>query len=418
MARKIFNDGNGSKYGTQAGAHVKKGGSKGTAPKREEAYYAKNRSPVGQLQAKQVHRKATKQFSQYDTSAVRPKKGPGGKILAAVVIVIAAIAIFFLLNMFFHFVDFGGGETKTDIVAGKQVEVTVPEGSSTTAIAGILFDNDIIANERAFIDAVNARNAASSLKPGTYELTTLMDTDQLVDALVAGPTFYGQRVSIPEGSTIDETAAYVEQQAGIPAAEFLALARSAESYAADYPFLAGAYNNTMEGYLFPKTYDVPQGSTADAVIRMMLDQFVAECWNAGITYEGANGRSMSDLVIVASMIERESQLPDEMPLIASVVYNRLAQGIALQIDATVVYAMGDAYTGGAVTYENLEIDSPYNTYKNRGLPPGPICSPGIDTLKAAANPAQTDYLYYLMTDPEHHSFFATYDEFLAAKEAR
>ena len=151
----------------------------------------------------------------------------------------------------------------------------------------------------------------------------------------------------------------------------------------------------------------------------MLDQFQTEIEQAGISSSGANGHSLAEVVNVASMIQDETSVVDEMPTVASVIYNRLSQGIRLQIDATVVYALGESYTGGTVTYDDLEVDSPYNTYKNIGLPAGPINSPGIDALEAAANPASTSYLYYLApSGSASHQFFEDYDSFLAAKGAQ
>ncbi len=372
---------------------------------------------MGQLQARSVHSKATKMFSQYDTSAIQPKKGPGKKIAG---IVIAVVVVILVVLVATGVIGPFASPTKTGIVAGQNVEVKIPTGSSTSDISKLLYDNDVIDNEGNFKRVVSSHNADSSLKPGTYELTTLMDIDELVDTLVSGPDFYGTRLTIPEGLTVSETASIVESTLGISATDFVNAANSASTYAADYPFLSGVYNNSLEGYLFPKTYDVPDGATADSVIRMMLDQFQTELKQAGISTEGGKGVTLSEIVNVASMIQKETADTDEMSDVASVIYNRLNSGMALQIDATVVYALGSSYTGGSVTYDDLQIDSPYNTYKNTGLPAGPICSPGADALKAAANPSSTNYLYYLVTDSStgKHSFFDNYDAFLAAKGSR
>ncbi|MGI6220325.1 MAG: endolytic transglycosylase MltG [Coriobacteriales bacterium] len=405
MARNTFK-GSG-KYGAHVGAHTK-----GSSPKKDTPYYTKNRSPMGQLQGKQVHRKATKKFSQYDTSAIQPKKSKAGIPIVIIAIVIVAFLAWWFIHPHFQ-------NEKSDVVAGQQVEVTIPEGASTAAMAEQLYEADVIASERDFKNAAKAKGVDADLKPGTYQLVTLMDTDELLDTLAAGPGVYGTKLVVPEGTRIEDLAKTVESELGIPAADFIEQARTSSAYEADYPFVADAYDGSLEGYLFPKTYDVPDGANADQVIRMMLDQFETELAAAGLSTDGANGHSLAEIVTIASMIEGETSSPDELAKVASVIYNRLDQGMRLQIDATVVYALGDDYTGnGAVSYDDLEVDSPYNTYQNEGLPPGPINSPGIEAIKAAANPEQTDYLYYLMTGDDTHSFFVDYDEFLAAKEAQ
>ncbi len=380
-------------------------------PRKEEAYYARNRSPMQQIKARSVHRHATKRFSQYDTSAIRSKKSAVPRVIAVVVVIaaVAALAWWMATSVF--------ADDKSDVTAGLAVEVTIPEGSSTSTIADLLYDSDVIMNRNDFLSEVSAQGASSSLKPGTYELATLMDYGELVDLLIAGPDYYGTKLTIPEGLTLADTAEIVEETLGITTVEFLDFAQSADSYAEDYPFLEGASANSLEGYLFPKTYDVPDGASADDVIRMMLDQFDAEMSDAGISYDGANGMTFQEIVTIASMIENETSVTSEMATVASVIYNRLEVSMRLQIDATVVYAMGESYTGGAVTYEDLEIDSPYNTYQNDGLPPGPICSPGVDPIKAAVSPEETGYLYYVaLNDDGTHEFFEDYDSFLEAQQ--
>ncbi len=393
-------------------------------PKKEQAYYARNRTPIQQLRAKSVHKAATRRFSMYDTSAVRPKKRLLPRIIAIVVVVAAVV----LLVWWLATSVFGSSipAEKRNVEAGVAVEVTIPEGASTQEIADILYDANVAIDQKAFLKAVASYDASTSLKPGTYELVTVMDANELVETLVAGPAFYGTKLTIPEGLRIDEIAEIVETTLDISQSEFLELAGSADTYASDYPFLEGAYDNSLEGYLFPKTYDVLDGATADDVIRMMLDQFEKELSAVGISTSSAtdivvtaagNELTLSELVTIASMIEGETQVQSEMATVASVIYNRLAIPMRLQIDATVVYALGDSYTGDSVTYSDLEVDSPYNTYQNDGLPPGPISSPGIDTIVAAANPDDTNYLYYVALGTDGtHSFFEDYDSFLAAQQ--
>ncbi len=395
------------------GSDRKTGAHERSSSDREAQRYTKNRTTREQLHAKSIHRKATREFSRYDTSAVRPKKSIVPKVVIGIVVILVLVGA----GYFIYTSVLDSTPRKTDIVAGQDVEVTIPEGASASAIAQILYDSDVVADDDEFISAVAARDATSSLRPGTYQMTTLMDMDSLITMLIDGPTFYGNKLVIPEGQRIEETAAAVEAATSVSAQDFIDLAYSASDYVEDYPFLEGVYNNSMEGFLFPKTYDVPEDATADDIITMMLDQFEIELNQAGVSLEGTDTMSLFEIVTVASMIEGETSVSSEMPIVASVIYNRLAISMRLQIDATVVYAMGDSYTGGVVTYDDLEIDSPYNTYLYYGLPPGPISSPGIETILAAIQPEDTDYLYYVaLAGDGTHEFFTNYDEFLAAQQ--
>ena len=407
MSKKIFKD-NKNYNAMTGGSHLKSSNnSRNNVP-----YYAKNRSPMGQLQGRQVHKRATDMFSMYDTSAIKPKNN-GKKTAAIVLAILAVVVVVLLLANVFHLFE---PDPKADVTPGVEVSVTIPSGASTSQIAQTLFDNDVIRRSDDFTNAVKSKGVDSKLKPGTYTLLTLMDTDDLIETLVAGPAFYGTKLTIPEGYTISETAATVQSTLGISSEEFLKKCASASSYVDDYPFLKNAYNDSLEGYLFPKTYDVPDGATADTVIKMMLSQYETELNDLGLSSSGANGYSLAEITTIASMIQGETSETSEMATVASVIYNRLKQGIALQIDATVVYALGADYSGKSVTYDDLEVDSPYNTYKNAGLPPGPINSPGADALKAAMNPESTNYLYYLApTGSTTHKFFEDYDSFLEAK---
>jgi UPF0755 protein len=305
--------------------------------------------------------------------------------------------------------------------AGEEVSVFIPEGSTTAEIAGILRKADVISRESSFIGAVQARGVESKLQPGKYTLRTGMTDDEVIDALLAGQiqTEEGNKLTIPEGFTLEATAARVEEVCGIPADEFITEAHSADKYLADYPFLEGVYDNSLEGFLYPKTYIIPEGSGAEYVIRVLLDQFVIETADLDMSYAASKNLTLYDLVIMGSMIEKETATFEEYELVSSVLYNRLHEGMPLQICSTVVYAMGlENYDGHPLLESDLLIESPYNTYLNDSLPAGPICSPRVETIVAAAHPAETDYLYYVLTSEEGtHTFCATYEEFEIANAA-
>jgi UPF0755 protein len=175
----------------------------------------------------------------------------------------------------------------------------------------------------------------------------------------------------------------------------------------------------LEGFLYPKTYMIPEGSGAEYVIRVLLDQFAIETANLDLSHAASKNLTLYDLVIMGSMIEKETATFEEYELVSSVLYNRLHQNMPLQICSTVVYAMGlENYDGHPLLESDLLIDSPYNTYLNDSLPAGPICSPRVETIAAAAHPAETNYLYYVLTSEEGtHTFCATYEEFEIANAA-
>lgn len=301
------------------------------------------------------------------------------------------------------------------VEAGVEVSVTIPEGASGDTIASLLSDARVIDNPKDYYAAVNKLDAALSIKPGDYLLYTGQDPEDVVRQLVDGSNVEGTKLVVQEGLTLAQTAANVEAVYGIPVDEFTAQAK-ASNYVDDYPFLEGAYNDSLEGFLYPKTYTLGQDPSADDVIRALLGQFEKETAGLGLD-EGDTGLDLQQIVSMASLIERETAVADERPLVASVIYNRLAIDMPLQIDAAIVYARG----GGnqAVTYADLEIDSPYNVYKNLGLTPGPICSPSVSSIEAALHPADTDYLYYVASSAMDgtHRFSSDYNQFLKDREA-
>jgi UPF0755 protein len=199
---------------------------------------------------------------------------------------------------------------------------------------------------------------------------------------------------------------------GIPAAEFTKLAATGAKQF-DFAFLADDPTPTLEGYLFPKTYSFKPSATATDVINVMLMQYGRETATIDYSYAKSKGLSPHDVLTIASIIEREAQLEKDRPKVASVIYNRLEIGMLLQVDPTVSYALGGKVE---LTLSDLKTDNPYNTYVHSGVPPGPICDPGISAIKAAAHPETTKYLYYILTHKDGSLSFATnYDTFLKLK---
>lgn len=336
-------------------------------------------------------------------------------VLAAVAVV-AAIGLVVVPRLL------GGAQSGKTVEAGKTVTVNIPEGSGGSVIAQKLYDAGVISDKEAFATEVKRQEADSKLKSGTYVFVTGGDVAEVVSRLVTGPNSNKGTVTVAEGLTVKKTAKVVSESLGIPDKDFLAQAK-ASNYSARYAFLANAQNDSLEGFLFPTKYDFgsEKDVTADTVITAMLDKYQSEV--ASLDFAGAEatiksqyGVTMSDYDIIklASIIEREAISEDDRGKVASVFYNRLKAGMPLQSDATMSYV-----TGGEVTADDLKTQSPYNTYLNKGLPPTPICTPSLASIKAALSPDKTDYLYFLIIekgDYSNHTFSTTYEDHQKAIE--
>lgn len=328
-----------------------------------------------------------------------------GLVGAAVLALIAAF-VFVVLPTITH------KEDDRNIQPGHEVTVTIPDGSGASTVAQTLYDAGVIDSTSDFLAAVRRQGVENALKSGGYLLYTGSDDQTVIDQLTSGPNASTYAVTVPEGQTVAQVAALVESSLGIPASDFLAQAK-ASTYVADYPFLAAAGDDSLEGFLFPKTYDFSGQSdvTADVVIRAMLSQYQTEEAQLGLATAAANISSRYgitvdeyDLVTIASIIEREAGTAEDRDKIASVFYNRLAAGMPLQSDATMTYV-----TGGEVTTDDLKTESPYNTYLNSGLTPTPIGNPGAEALQAAANPADTNYYFFYLSEG-YGVFSETYEQ--------
>ncbi|MBT8197316.1 MAG: endolytic transglycosylase MltG [Acidimicrobiia bacterium] len=342
-----------------------------------------------------------------DQEPQSPQGGPPRALLigGAIAIVLGALlAAAWLLGSLV-----GGEDAGSDIVAGQPVSVIIPDGSSARTIARILADAEVVASASSFEREVRDRDVAESLRAGSYELVTLMDTDALISELTTGPpaveTF---SVTVIEGLRIEEMLDSLASQTPFTRVEFEAALGDVSSTFHN----GGGDLAAWEGLLAPDTYEFTvEAAPLDMVQEMastLERRVLARDWSAtGLTpYEG---------LIVASLIEKEAKLDSERSVIASVIMNRLDIGMALQIDATIIYALGE--NPGRVLLSDLEIDSPYNTYKFTGLPPTPIGGVRSASLDGAAAPAETDFLFYVLNDPSgEHGFTADYDEFLRLKE--
>lgn len=298
-----------------------------------------------------------------------------------------------------------------------EVIVEIPAGYGSGDISQTLRDAGVIQSTTAFIQAVSAQGAEGALQAGSYTFTRGMSYEDVVSMLVAGPEVTGVTITIPEGLTVAQTAQRFADVFSFTYDEFMGQAK-ASNYVGEFTFLNGAFNNSLEGFLFPKTYSFEGEVTPDTAIRAMLKQYESE--TSGIAWgtfgQGNVWLTEYQVVCMASLIERETAVPEERPYVASVIYNRLNADWFLQIDAAIAYALNK---GDLLTYADLEVDSPYNTYTNKGLVPGPICSPSLSSINAVVNAAYSDYLFYVAAPAldGSHVFCSTEDEFLVARNA-
>jgi UPF0755 protein len=283
-----------------------------------------------------------------------------------------------------------------------EVFVEIPPGSSTPEIAGRLSAMGVVRDPLLFRLAVRHAHADRHLQAGEYRFFDAASPNDIVARLRRGDTF-NYNVTFPEGMTIWEMGAIFER-AGLGAASEFVDAAKAASLIVDLD--PGAKN--LEGYLFPSTYQLPRRAGAAGFVRAMVKEFRKEL-GTGALPDGIG--SVRELVTLASIVEKETADPAERPIVAAVYLNRLKLHMALQCDPTVVYAMMlRGRWNGNIRKEDLTIDSPYNTYRYPGLPPGPIASPGRASLDAVRRPADVKYLYFVSRNDGTHVFARTLEE--------
>ncbi len=310
------------------------------------------------------------------------------------------------------------GNQTSGSAKGDPVAVTIVEGATASSIAAQLERRRVIRSAFLFRLLARLRGIAADLKPGSYKMRTDMSVQSVFDILAKGPEIKFVRLTIPEGRTIQEVAGIVASTLGIGKEEFLAAAGSGRYRSG----ILGERAHGLEGLLFPDTYFFKEDAKAADVIGRLLGEFDVKVAPLEIEPRAkALGITSFQAVVVASLVEDEAKIEADRPKIASVIYNRLRRGMRLEIDATVQYAIfiKTGVLKTSITEQDYKIDHPYNTYLISGLPPGAIASPGLAALRAALRPAQTNYLYYVLsTDGKTHCFAATYEEFLAYKNRR
>jgi UPF0755 protein len=284
--------------------------------------------------------------------------------------------------------------------------VDIPRGTSRWGVAGILAQNDVIRNRVAFA-LLSAWHFRKPLQAGEYLIDHQMNSRQVFWKIAKGEIFV-HVVQIPEGWTMFDIANELDHQGICRRDEFLIVARDASAIADIAP-----QTQSFEGFLFPSTYQFTRHTTCSQIADTMVRRFrlVWGTLDPSRSQRFPQGLTLEEIVTLASLVERETPNPEERPLVAGVFYNRLRLGLALQCDPTVQYALELAGRPEKnVQPKDLKVDSPYNTYEHRGLPPGPIANPGEASLRAALEPTPTDFLYFVANDEGGHFFSKTLAE--------
>ncbi len=340
----------------------------------------------------------------------KSKKKKKSSRVTKTLLILASICMLFSAA-FFIFLE--KAVKPVDVENSQPISVQIPVGTGTGGIAEILKENGLINNTPIFRFESKAKGYDGKYKAGEYMLSKSMSMLTIMEKIVSG-NVNTVRFTIPEGYTLKKITEKLNAQGLINEELFLQELKSGEY---DYDFLKDAQKSELrlEGFLYPETYDVYTTASERDIIDRMLLQF--DKVFKPEYYERAKelNLSINEVITIASIIQGEAVKEDEMDLISSVIYNRLKINMRLQVDATVQYALQERTD--RVTVKNTEVDSPYNTYQNKGLPPGPICSPGIKAIEAALYPAETNYIYFVAKGDGYHAFTHDYDQFLRDKNA-
>lgn len=290
------------------------------------------------------------------------------------------------------------------------VVVRIEDGASVAAIGSKLEGAGVVKSERAFINAAESHPESTSLQPGHYELRRRMAAQQALERLLDPSSRVQAKVTIPEGKRLAEILRLIARKTDMSVKELERAAENASQLGLP------SYAETVEGYLFPATYTVAPDDAPEKLLSRMVDKFEAAAEKHDIVARAEQrGLTPHELITVASLVQGEVSRAQDFPKTAAVVYNRLDEGMRLEFSSTVNYALGQRKLG--VSERETKVDSPYNTYQHKGLPPGPVNSPGKRALRAAADPAEGEWLYFVTTQPDKGitKFTANYDEFLEFK---
>jgi UPF0755 protein len=315
-------------------------------------------------------------------------------------VLIGVIALGFYLG--YYTLPLTGENTAVETV------VTIPTGMSTTEIGLMLHAHELVRSSDAFALMSRVLGVDGALMAGNYNLSPSMNLLEIIRRLREGEVVT-YRVTIPEGANIREIAAILSSRGLVDEERFIELASDSRLvFGDDFPFEKPI--ESLEGYLYPDTY-LFTDSTEEMLIKRMVDQFIKTV--LPVVGSTDSEYTIHEIVTIASIVEKEIIYHDERALVAAVYHNRLKQGMRLQADPTIQYILDRPVS--RLLYSHLQIESPYNTYRNDGLPPGPIGNPGVLSIEAALNPAQVDYLFFVARGDGRHHFSKTFSEHVAAR---
>lgn len=296
------------------------------------------------------------------------------------------------------------------------VGIEIPSGSSTNKISEILFDNGLIKNKLIFKQQVKSLNSDGKLKAGKYELRTDMDLENIIANLThGGKADNTVRFTIPEGYELEHIAEKLSNEGLVNKEKFMELVGDKKNFEEKFEFLKELDDNqSLEGFLFPSTYEVFKGSKEEDIIAKMLKGF-EKIYNKDVKDKlDEMNMTLNEAITLASIVEREGKLDKERPLMSAVFHNRLKKGMALQSCATVQYILGERKE--VLSIAETQTPSVFNTYINTGLPPAPIAAPGEESIIASLNPADVDYLFFVLTGSDgSHTFTTNYNDHKQAK---
>jgi len=381
------------------------------APPAEKPKPVRPRKPAAREVAQKPPRRSVRERFGRDGGDLRPPKtGINGghkprrrtyrrrRILALALILVGVLVAWFLIALF-QPPPFDPGD------GSGQAIVTVPEGATASDVADLLTEDDVVSSGTLLKLRLKLAGESDNILPGRYVLAHNMSYGSAIDSLTSSGGKIN--VTIPEGEDRTQIAATIKDL-GL-SGDYLEASKSFKGFD---PNKYGAKDpKSLEGFLFPATYELDPGSSVDQLVSKQLQGFEQNFAGVDMSYAKSKNLTIYDVLTIASMIDKEVQIPSERPLVAAVIYNRLHRGMPLQIDATTRFEFHN-YTGD-ITESQLQSGSPFNTRINAGLPPTPIGNPGLDAIKAAAQPAKVDYLYYVLNgnNTGHHCFTASGPEF-------